>query len=647
MTRPDGFFDFFAFRARTFIVNNRVFIVKNRRIAVTLLHLSVAAGANYLAFLLRFDLRIPPDYLGQFFLYLPCLLAVRLAFSLKAGLYKDLWRYFGVNDLKKLARHVTFGSVLFAFSVRYLLGGSGYPLSIYVLDCVLLIMLEGGVRLAIRSFKETARQEKGGRRIIIIGAGDAGEMIVRDMKNNPKYAYEPVGFIDDDSYKKGLMIHGVPIFGGMAELPNVLRRHKPDEILIAMPGVGHKAINGIYDLCKSCHLPIKTLPGLGDILDGKVSVSQIKALQLEDLLQREPVRTGRESVKGFIRGKTVLVTGAGGSIGQELCRQIMEYRPSRLVLFDRYENGLFEIDGELQKKAVKKNGGPAPKLVSVVGDMRDEATLEHLFSMNAPQIVFHAAAHKHVPLMEHNPLEAVRNNIFGTGNLITVASLHHVENFVMISTDKAVNPTSIMGATKRVAEFLAMRMNSSARTRYTTVRFGNVLGSNGSVVPIFREQLKRGGPLTITHPEVKRFFMLTEEAVHLVLVAAAAGKGGEIFVLEMGEQIKVLDLALNMIKLSGFVPYDDIKIEFTGLRPGEKLYEELFDETELAVPSPFEKLRTAVPGKVPSREELDWHLSALKCHLSRKDAGGAVAELRKIVPNFAGQEIIGTFEDMS
>ncbi|MDA8086894.1 MAG: nucleoside-diphosphate sugar epimerase/dehydratase [Nitrospiraceae bacterium] len=644
---------------KTFFANNRAFSVKNRRVAVTLLHLMVAALANYLAFLLRFDLNIPSAYQGQFFSYLPCLLSIRLALCIQAGLYKGLWRYFGVNDLKKIIRSVTFGSVLFALLVRYLPGGAGYPLSIYILDWVLLIMLESGVRLVIRAFKGTsAGGEKGGKRVLIIGAGDAGEMIVRDMKNNPKYAYKPVGFIDDDPYKKGLMIHGVPIFGGRPALPLAVTRNRPNEILIAMPGAGHKAINGIYELCKSFNLPITTLPGLGDIMDGKVSVSQIKALQLEDLLQRAPVRTGREQVKELIRGKTILVTGAGGSIGQELCRQIMDYRPLRLVLFDRYENGLFAIDCALRKKTIKPNGCRAPEIVSFVGDMRDEATLEHLFSVHAPQIVFHAAAHKHVPLMEQNPLEAVRNNIFGTSNLITAASRHYVKDFVMISTDKAVNPTSIMGATKRVAEFLAMRMNSSSLTRFTTVRFGNVLGSNGSVVPTFREQLKRGGPLTITHPDVKRFFMLTEEAVHLVLVAAAAGKGGEIFVLEMGEQIKVLDLALNMIKLSGLVPYEEIKIEFMGLRPGEKLYEELFDETEEVVPSPFEKLRMAVPGKVPSREELEWHLSALRDHLSRRDPGGAVSELRKIVPNFVGQEDAavqiknrffrrGTFEDRS
>ncbi len=625
-------------------MKGRAFTIKNRRAAVTLLHLSVAASANLAAFLLRFDLNIPAVYLRQFLLYLPCLLCVRLIFCLHAGLHRGLWRYFGINDLGKLVRTVTFGSIAFAFSVRYIFGAAGYPLSIYMLDWILLIMLEGGVRLVIRTVKNTGGGERGGRRVLVIGAGDAGEMIVRDMKNNPKYAYEPVGFIDDDPYKKDLMIHGVPIFGGRTELAHAVMRHRPDEILIAMPGAGHKAVNGIYEKCQDFHLPIKTLPGLCDVLDGKVTVSQIKALQLEDLLERAPVRTGSEAVKKLIRGKNVLVTGAGGSIGQELCRQIMGCGPARLVLFDRYENGLFAIDGELhrlatKKNGVKNNGGWAAEVSSVVGDMRDEGALEHLFSTHAPAIVFHAAAHKHVPLMESNPLEAVRNNIFGTRNLICAASRYHAENFVLISTDKAVNPTSVMGATKRVAEFLAMRMGSFSPTRYTTVRFGNVLGSNGSVVPIFREQLGRGGPLTITHPEVKRFFMLTEEAVRLVLVAAAAGKGGEIFVLEMGEQIKVLDLALNMIRLSGFVPYEEIKIEFTGLRPGEKLYEELFDVTEKIVPCPFERLRIAVPEKVPSREELEWHLSALKDHLARKDARGAVSELRKMVPNFTGQEV--------
>lgn len=380
---------------------------------------------------------------------------------------------------------------------------------------------------------------------------------------------------------------------------------------------------------------------MSDILDGNVSISQIKPLSLEDLLQRDPVRTDIQSVKDYIQGKVVLVTGAGGSIGSELCRQILEYAPSRLILFDRYENGLFDIDMELREALRRKapgagRDGAAPDglIVTIVGDMRDADTLDHLFSEHKPRIIFHAAAHKHVPLMEHNPIEAVKNNIFGTKNLIETAARFETESFVMISTDKAVNPSNVMGATKRMAEFLVMGMNSLTAAKFTTVRFGNVLGSNGSVVHIFKEQLKKGGPLTVTHPEIKRFFMLIPEAVQLVLIAASAGNGGEIFVLDMGEQIRILDMAENLIRLSGFIPHEDIKIEFTGLRPGEKLYEELFDESERMTPTFHEKLMSAVPQNPPSMEDLSRHIAELQRMVLNNAVSDLVYQMQKIIPGY-------------
>jgi FlaA1/EpsC-like NDP-sugar epimerase len=328
---------------------------------------------------------------------------------------------------------------------------------------------------------------------------------------------------------------------------------------------------------------------LNSFLVKQLGISHMKPISLDDLLQREPVDTGIDSIRAFIEGKSVMVTGAGGSIGSELCRQIIKYDPSHLVILDRYENSLFEVDLELRGEQNRSN------LSTVIGDIQDSSSLKRIFSEQRPQIVFHAAAYKHVPLMEYNPIEAIKNNIFGTKNVLEAASLYGSENFVLISTDKAVNPTSIMGATKRVAEFLTVQMNSVSETRFTTVRFGNVLGSNGSVLQVFKEQLTKGGPLTITHPEIKRFFMLTREAVHLVLTAASSGKGGEIFVLDMGEPIKIVDLAESFIRLSGFVPHKEIKIRFTGLRPGEKLYEELFDKTEKMMPSWHKKIMMAIP----------------------------------------------------
>lgn len=608
----------------------RHLITRNRRLIVILIHLVQAALANYFAFILRFESILSPDYFNQFLSYLPILLPIRLLFYLQAGLFKNLWRYSSIRDLMKIIQSTVLGSFLFILVVRYLIGDLSYPRSIYILDCLLLIMISGGSRLLIRALIEYVQSGSSGKRTLIIGAGDAGEMVVRDMKNNYKYAYEPIGFIDDDPFKKGLVIHGLPIFGPGNMIEEVIEKKRPEEILIAIPSASHRTVRRYYDLCKPFGLPIKILPGLRDIIDGNVSVSQIKPLSLEDLLRREPIRTDIESVKEYIAGKSVLVTGAGGSIGSELSRQIIQYNPSELVLFDRYENGLFQIDFELKNRDYE---GPRRNVVPVIGDMRDASALEYLFSMHKPQIVFHAAAHKHVPLMEQNPLEAVKNNIFGTKNLLNAASRHNAESFVMVSTDKAVNPTNIMGASKRVAEFLTISMNSSL-TKFKVVRFGNVLGSNGSVVHTFREQLKLGGPITVTHPEMRRFFMLIPEAVQLVLIAASVGKGGEIFVLDMGESIKIADFAENLVRLSGFIPHEDIEIKYTGLRPGEKLYEELFDESEEIINIFHEKLRVAIPQKIPSTAELSRHLSVLEEIVTNNSLDNLIPAMQRILPGF-------------
>lgn len=608
-------------------------LIKNRRIVVATVHLLQAAIANYLAFVLRFESILIPKYLDLFLTYLPFLLMIRLVFYLQAGLHKGLWRYSSTEDLIKIVWSTTLGSLVFVIIVRYLFGDTEYPRSIYVLDWLLLIMISGGSRLFMRIFREHLHTESLGKKILLVGAGDAGEMIVRDMKNNPKYAYKPIGFIDDDPYKAGLSIHGVPIFGPKKIIGEVIEKHKPEEILISIPSARYKTIKEIYELCKLFNIPIKVLPGLSDILDGNVSVSQIKPLSLEDLLQRDPVEINIKPVRDHINGRSVLVTGAGGSIGSELCRQLIKYSPSNLILFDRYENGLFEIDLEL-----KRDRSLTPLISTIVGDMCDINSLEYLFLRHKPSIVFHAAAHKHVPLMETNLLEVVKNNIFGTKNLLDTALKHNSENFVMISTDKAVNPSNIMGATKRITEFLTINMNSSSRTKCTVVRFGNVLGSNGSVVHVFKEQLKYGGPLTVTHPEIKRFFMLIPEAVQLVLTSAASSAGGEINVLNMGEQIKIVDLAENLIRLSGFIPYEDIKIEFTGLRLGEKLYEELFDVSEKIIPTLNKKLSVAVPDNVPSMEMLAKHISILRHIVSNNSVDEIIPEIQKIVPNFKKDE---------
>ncbi|TAN40925.1 MAG: polysaccharide biosynthesis protein [Nitrospirae bacterium] len=616
-----------------FYVAVRALIIKNRRFVVVLGHMVEIVLANYLAFLLRFDGIIPKEQFQNFSRFLLLLLVIRIFFYVLFGLYKDLWRYSSISDLARILKSVTAGSIVFLVVVRFLLGHPEYPRSIYFLDWLMLIMISGGARFATRIFREYLHSSGKKKTVLIIGAGDAGEMLARDMKKNDKYSYEPIGFIDDNVNKSKGTIHGIPILGTREVLAQVIEEEEPDEILIAMPSAGFKVLNEIYDVCKPFGLPVRTVPAMHEILDGNVTVSQIRPLSLEDLLQREQISPNIGEVSKYCAGKAILVTGAGGSIGSELCRQIMRYSPSRLILFDRYENGLFDIDLEL-RDGQREGQAAAVDLQTVVGDMRDPDTLEYLFDRFKPQIVFHAAAHKHVPLMELNPFEAVRNNVFGTMNLLRRSLLHEVEHFVMISTDKAVNPTNIMGGTKRIAEFLTMAMNKQGGTKFTTVRFGNVLGSNGSVVSIFREQVKRGGPVTVTHPDIKRYFMLIPEAVQLVLLASAAGSGGEIFVLDMGEQILIRDLAENLIRLSGFVPNEEIRIVYTGLRPGEKLYEELFDQMEKSAPTTHPKLRSAIPDAVPALQALEAHLKELEAIIAGKDLEALITEMRKIVPNF-------------
>ncbi|MDR4497032.1 MAG: polysaccharide biosynthesis protein [Candidatus Scalindua sp.] len=664
------------------------FFVKNRRIVVTAIHVLQVALANYLAFVLKFESFVHPLYVNQLLSSLPILLLIRLMLYLQAGMYKDIWRYSSISDLISIIRTTALGSIVFFAINRYLMGNTLYPLSIYILEWILLLFVYGGTRFFTRvCFKKYRSFQPLARKILIIGTS-AGEAIVRDMKNNPKSSYIPIGFMDEDPYKKGLEIHGVPIFGPISTLSAVMKKQKPDEILISMASTTSTTIKEIYKQCKPFNTPIKKLPDINDILGGNISwearlgqrlinanivtgsqirealavqkkeggrlgsilvkcnyikedelfsflteqdgISRMKPISLEDLLQREPVRYDIKSVREFIEGKTVLVTGAGGSIGSELCRQLIKYNPAHLVLFERYENSLFQIDLELNRLVA---GGNRKNFTAVIGDMVDTVNLEYVFSQYKPDIIFHAAAHKHVPLLEQNPLEAVKNNVFGTKNVIEAAVKHNAESFVLISTDKAVNPTSIMGATKRIAEFLTIAMNAFSRTKFSTVRFGNVLGSNGSVIKIFEEQLKRGGPLTVTHPEIKRFFMLIPEAVQLVLMAAALKKGGEILVLDMGEQIKIVELAENLIRLSGFIPHDEIKMKFTGMRPGEKLYEELFDESEKVISTIHDKFWLAVP-ETPSIVEFKNQIAELERIVRNNAVDEVAAAIKDIVPSF-------------
>ena len=603
-------------------------IIMNRRIFVTLNHLLLVVISNYCAFLIRFEGVVSTEFVSLMLTYMPVLLLIRLAAYMWGGMHKGLWRYASIRDLIEILKTVSVGTLVFVLIVRVFLQEASYPRSIYILDWMLLIFLSGGERFFMRVYREHIQKVGVGVRLIIIGAGDAGEMIVRDMKNNPSYNYRPIGFIDDNVYKRGQEIHGVPILGSMDKIEELVEVYQPDEFLICIPSASDKAVRRIYDKLRDFNLPVKTLPRIADIVKGDVSVSQIKPLTMEDLLQREPVQGDIDIVRELVEGKVVLVTGAGGSIGSELCRQLFRYRPSKLIMLDRYENGLYDVDMELRN--IKND---ATILHSVIADVLDSSRIENVFERFLPHIVFHAAAHKHVPLMENNPLEAVKNNVFGTRSVIRSAIRSRVERFVLISTDKAVNPANVMGATKRIAEFLTLKANDETDTKFTVVRFGNVLGSNGSVFHVFKNQVEQGGPVTVTHPDINRFFMLIPEAVQLVLQAASYGRGGEIFVLDMGDPIRISDFAENIIRLSGFVPYEDIDIVYTGLRPGEKLYEELFDSSEQKLSTSSEKLMMAV-SPLPAKEQMDAFVHDLEGIIANQSEEELFTAIARVVAGY-------------
>jgi len=566
---------------------------KYRRMIAVAGQLLVCGLSNYLAFLIRFDGNIPIDQRFVFLRSVGWLLIVRAASMWLFNLYQGLWRYTSIYDLRALVSGVLTGTVLFVIVNETLLRSVPYPLSVLIIDTMALIFMLGGLRLCRRILLDFPRKPSG-KRVLVYGAGDAGELVVRDMKSTRPNAYNPIGFIDDDEEKVGLRIHRVPVLGTRYDLASILKTHRPDEVLIAIPAAKTAAIRSIVRALEPFKVAIKTLPNLRDIIDGKIAVSQIRSLSVEDLLSRAPVGLDTIPVRRLIEGRRVMVTGAGGSIGSELCRQIAELRPATLVMFERYENTLHAIEIELRDR--KFTFG----LQTIVGDVTDAARIAEVLTRHRPEIIFHAAAHKHVPLMEYNPCEAIKNNVHGTRILAQAAEAYGVDRFILISTDKAVNPTSVMGASKRVCELVVQAQAVGSGTSFSIVRFGNVLGSNGSVVPRFIEQIKRGGPVTVTHPEMKRFFMLIPEAVQLVLHAAAQAESGVTYVLEMGDQVKLVDMARDLIRLSGLAPDEDIKLVFTGLRPGEKLFEELVGPDEESTASRAPEILCVRSRKRPS-----------------------------------------------
>jgi FlaA1/EpsC-like NDP-sugar epimerase len=557
-----------------------------RRVFFFLADSLLIAFSLYASFWLRFDGAIPPDRLLKFPAYFGLALIVKISLLATFGMYKVSWRFFGLSDLVKLIAAVTTSSLVLAAVYLVLRDRgplAGFPRAVMLADYVITIGALGVFRISKRAVIEylskPGKMRHGRTRILIVGAGDAGSAIGREMLINKKSKYFPMGYIDDDLSKRGMSIQGVKVLGTRDDIPTLLKSNAVDEVLIAIPSFRSKDIRMVVEIIRNSGgtAKIKILPGILDLMDGNVTLSDIKEVRVEDLLGREKVEIDFAAICAFLSRKRVLITGAGGSIGSELVRTVLTFEPSLTALLDIDETELFYL--------MNRFGRAATEIVPVIGDIRDRVKMEGVFAKFRPEIILHSAAYKHVPVLEDYPEEAVKTNVLGTRILGELALKYKVEKFVYISTDKAINPTSVMGSTKRVGEEMLRILNRRNGTKFISVRFGNVLGSRGSVIPLFEEQIKRGGPVTVTHPEMKRYFMATSEAVLLVLEAAAIGEGGETYILDMGEPIKILDLARDMIRLSGHEPDVDIPIVFSGLRPGEKLFEELLGAEEGSEPT--------------------------------------------------------------
>lgn len=595
-----------------------------RRALLALSDIFSAFWSLYIAFYLRFEGKIPVDEMELFWQLALLQIPLRLICFFWYGLYRGIWRYAGIEDLMAIFRAVSVSSLMAIAVVLFSRVFAGLPRSVFVIDWIFTVTFIGGIRFFWRVFLINPFQLKNGKNVLIIGAGDSGESLLRTILLHGNH-FHVVGLLDDNPTKKHMYLHGIPVLGALDELARWVERYQVEEIFIAMPSAPPSVFREIVSQCHQVQVKFRRLPATADLLNGRVMINHLPEVQLEDLLGRPPVSLKSENVTDLLRDKIVMVTGAGGSIGSELCRQIAQFQPRLLLMLDHAENGLYHLDVDLHSRKLTV----ARRLV--VADTTDAWRISDVFEHDPPQIIFHAAAHKHVPLMELNKKEALRNNVLGTRILAEAADRVGTKTFVMISTDKAVNPTSMMGASKRLAEILLQGMARNSGTSFITVRFGNVLGSEGSVVPLFKKQLLDGGPLTVTHPDIERYFMTIPEAVQLVLQAGAMGKGGEIYVLDMGQPIKIKDLACNLITLSGYKP-EDIGIQFIGLRPGEKLYEELWVTEEQVHPTLHNKIMVA-QATVPSRVRNDEIMELLQWvpNISEEKV---VQLVRRLVPNY-------------
>jgi FlaA1/EpsC-like NDP-sugar epimerase len=621
------------------------------RVAVYTHDLSMVPIAWFGAYWLRFNLEpIPEGFINQALILLPVVWIIQGGMFWYFGLYRGIWRFASIPDLTRIIKAVAAGVVVAATVSFILTRLQSVPRSVFILDGILLVLLLGGPRFLYRWFKDrnlyhwihdssdSASSEI--KRTLIVGAGKAAEMLVRDLLREQTGHYYPVAFVDDNNNKIGKEIHGIPVSGTCDEIPGIAKKLVIDMIIIALPSATSRQIRRIVETCETTKLPFRILPQLQDLVSGRASLKDLRDVKIEDLLGREPVSLDWRAITDATRGKTILVTGGGGSIGAELCRQIARLKPGKLIILERSEFNLYNIDLELRREM------PDLSLVGLLGDTNDVVQVENILRNYSPTVIYHAAAYKHVPILENQARAAVTNNILGTRVVADLADKYGCESFVMVSTDKAVNPANVMGACKRVAEMYCQDLNARSKTRFITVRFGNVLGSSGSVIPLFQQQIAQGGPITVTHPDISRYFMTIPESCQLILQAGVIGRGGEIFVLDMGEPVKISYLAEQLIRLSGKIPGEDIEIVYTGLRPGEKLYEELFHDAEKLAETSHPKILLAHCRQM-DKELLEKTFDAMQRACNQGDESVLRGMLIELVPEHTGLAVLTTEKDKS
>lgn len=606
--------------------------------------------AYIIANALRFDFVLDAYLVYKIRTALIWIIPLKAVIFFALGLYRGMWRYTSIRDFLHLLQASIISMLLIMVIILYLYRFQDYSRAVFLMDSVLTFLFAGGLRLSIRMYYTLGthlnginifgREVRNPKPVFIIGAGDAGEKILREINENDRLNFHVIGFIDDDPQKQGRSIHGIPVMGDIDHLPHLSRKWEVHEALIAIPSAKGGRMRRILDVCKSCNIEYKTLPGMGEIIDGRVSVKKLRDVSYEDLLGRPPVQLDRDGISHYIHGRTIMITGCGGSIGSELCRQVVRFQPQTLILIDAGEENLFKIQMELHHEMYFN------QCRTILGHVQDMPLMDKIFRKYRPHVVLHAAAYKHVPMLEKNPWEAVFNNIIGSAVIMDMAVKYDVERFVLVSTDKAVRPTNVMGASKRITELLLQSHQENGR-KFMAVRFGNVVGSSGSVIPLFRRQIEQGGPVTVTHPDVTRYFMTIPEAAQLIIQAGSMGEGGEIFILEMGTPVKIADMARDLISLSGKEPDKDIQIIYTGLREGEKLYEELITSGEGIVETKHDKIMVLMSDAIRNgggtdlevfRQWLNGELEHLYEAANRHDAPAIKEKLKQIVCDYTPQD---------